>query len=245
MSAAAIQPLAGRRVVVAGEECELRTAVAAGLADAGATVAQAPAAGDRAAAEEAADGARAQLGGAPNALVATPPALAAASIDELDRATFDGALAAGYKSPFLHTQALLADLRAAGDGRVVYVTSVAGILGRAHTAHLAAAARAAIALMRTLAQEEGAALSANAIAVGPLHGGDDALLQARVRGLAEQRGLDADAARAAVAEGTPLGRLAEPGDVVATLRWLLGPESGFLTGQTIPVAGASELQVWP
>lgn len=240
---AAVQPLAGRRCVVAGDESELRTAIAAGLADAGATVAQTPTAVDRAAADAAASSARRQLGGTPDALVASPPRLAAASIDELDPATFGAALAAGYKSPFLHTQALLDDLRGAGDGRVVYVTSAAGILARAHTAHLAAAARAAIALMRTLAQEEGAALRANAIAVGPLDG--DALLEARTRGLAEQRGLDDAAARAAVAEGTPLGRLAEPADVVATLRWLLGPESAFLSGQVIPVAGASELQVWP
>jgi NAD(P)-dependent dehydrogenase (short-subunit alcohol dehydrogenase family) len=241
---AAIQPLAGRRCVVAGDESELRTAIAAGLADAGATVAQVPAAADRASADAAAESARGQLGGAPNALVATPPRLAAASIDELDPAAFGAALTAGYKSPFLHTQALLDDLRAASDGRVVYLTSAAGMLARAHTSHLAAAARAAIALMRTLAQEEGAALSANAIATGPLDG-DDALLEARVRGLAAQRGLDGAAARAAVVEGTPLGRLAEPADVVATLRWLLGPESGFLSGQVIPVAGASELQVWP
>jgi 2-hydroxycyclohexanecarboxyl-CoA dehydrogenase len=240
---AAVQPLAGRRCVVAGDESELRTAIAAGLADAGATVAQAPAATDRAAADAAAASVREQLGGAPGALVATPPRLAAASIDELDPATFGSALAAGYKSPFLHTQALLGDLRSDGDGRVVYVTSAAGILARAHTAHLAAASRATIALMRTLAQEEGAALRANAIAVGPHDG--DALLEARTRGLAEQRGLDAAAARAAVVEATPLGRLAEPADVVATLRWLLGSESAFLSGQVIPVAGASELQVWP
>jgi NAD(P)-dependent dehydrogenase (short-subunit alcohol dehydrogenase family) len=239
---AAAATLAGRRCLVAGNETPLRAALGAGLERAGAAVAFAATVGDRAAAEHAAEQARAALGGPLDALVATPPQLDAAGIDELDPARFDGALDAGYRSPFLQTQAVLGDLRVQ-TGSVVYVTSVAGLLGRAYTAHLAAAARAAIALMRTVAYEEAPAVTANAIAVGPMAG--DALLAARARGLAEQRDMAPDAAAAAVAERIPLGRLAEPADVLATLLWVLSPSSRFLTGEVVTVAGGSELQVWP
>jgi NAD(P)-dependent dehydrogenase (short-subunit alcohol dehydrogenase family) len=97
--------------------------------------------------------------------------------------------------------------------------------------------------MRTLAYEEAPGLAANAIAVGPMAG--DALLGARSRALTERRDVPSGAAEAAVAEQIPLGRLTEPADVVATLLWMLAPTTGFLTGQVVPVAGASELQVWP
>jgi NAD(P)-dependent dehydrogenase (short-subunit alcohol dehydrogenase family) len=240
---AADRPLAGRRCLVAGDDTPLCDALRAGLELAGAEVAAAATAATRADAERLAVDGRRQLGGAVDTLVACPPRLAAASIDELDPARFDGALDAAYKSPFRQTQALLGDLRHSGNGRIVYVTSAAGILGRAYTAHLAAGARAAIALMRTVAYEEAPAVTANAIAVGPMAG--DALLGARARGLAEQRGTAADAAAAAVAERIPLGRLTEPEDVLQTLLWVLRPQSAFLTGELLTVAGASELQVWP
>jgi NAD(P)-dependent dehydrogenase (short-subunit alcohol dehydrogenase family) len=236
-------PLVGRRCVIAGDDTHLRAALQAGLESAGAAVATVATASRRDDAERLAADARNVLGGDVEVLVTTPPALTAAGIDELDPAAFDGALDAAYKSPFLYTQALLADLRESGGGRVVYVTSAAGILGRAYTAHLAAGARAAIALMRTVAYEEAPAITANAIAVGPMAG--DPLLEARARGIAEQRGVAAAAAEQAVAERAPLGRLTESQDVLQTLLWALRAESGFLTGEVLTVAGASELQVWP
>jgi NAD(P)-dependent dehydrogenase (short-subunit alcohol dehydrogenase family) len=242
MSGSDDRGLAGRRCLVAGDQTPLRAALVAGLEREGAAVAVADTASGRAAAESSAAHARERLGGAVDALVATPPSVAAADIDALDPATFDRALDAGYKSPFLYTQALLRDLRAGG-GRVVYVTSAAGLLGRAYTAHVAASARAVIALMRTVAYEEAPTVTANAIAVGP-HA-DDALLGARTRGLVEQRALAPEAAAEAVAERIPLGRLAEPGDVLEALLWLLRPRVGFMTGEVLTVAGASELQVWP
>ncbi len=35
----------------------------------------------------------------------------------------------------------------------------------------------------------------------------------------------------------PLGRIGEPGDVAAAIAWLLGPESGWVTGQVIGIDG--------
>lgn len=243
MTAAYDSQLAGRRCVVAGEETPLRAALAAGLERAGAAVVSASAVATRAAADREAASAREVLDGPVDALVTSPPRLPAASLDELDPAAFDGALAALYRSPFLHTQALLGDLRAGGDGRVVYVTSAAGLLARAYTAHLAAGARATIALMRAVAYEEAPRVSANAIAAGSMEG--DPLLAARERALVERVGVEPGAATAAVAERIPIGRLTTAEDVLSAVAWALAPASTFLTGEVLTVAGAAELQVWP
>jgi len=243
MSAPGDSALTGRRCVVAGDETPLRSALAAGLERAGAAVATAPAVTSRAAAEQAAAASRQALDGPADALVTCPPPLDAAAIDELDPAAFDGAVAALYKSPFLHTQALLGDIRASGDGRIVYVTSAVAVVARAYTAHLAAGARATVALMRTVACEEAPRVSANAIAAGPIEG--DPLLAARARALVEQTGVEPSAAAAAVAERIPIGRLTTAEDVLRTTVWALAPESAFLTGELLTVAGAGELQVWP
>ena len=40
-----------------------------------------------------------------------------------------------------------------------------------------------------------------------------------------------------VVERIPMGRVAEPIDVVSAIVWLLGPEAEYVTGATIRVAG--------
>jgi 3-oxoacyl-[acyl-carrier protein] reductase len=234
--------LDGRLCLVAGDEGPLRRTLCEGLEEAGAVAAPVPGV---ATADEVADAladVRGRLGGI-DALVACPRQPRAASLDELAPDSFDAAIGAAYKSPFLYTQAVLPDLRQRDWGRLVYVTSAAGVLGRSYTTHVAAAARAVIALARTVALEEAPRVTANAIAVGPMDG--DPLLAARARALAEAKGIADDTAGEAVRERIPLGRLTEPADVLHAVLWALRPETDFLTGQVISVAGASELQVWP
>lgn len=229
-------------VCLVGEESPLRAELGRRLEQAGWAVAALPPARTRAEADANVGEAR-DRHGTIGALVSCPPTLAAASLDELDPEAFDGALDAAYKSPFRYTQVALADLREVGTGRIVYVTSSAGMLGRAYTAHLAAGARATIALMRTVAVEESPAVTANAVAVGAFDG--DPLLGARVRSLLDAGQPDPATAERVLAAELPLGRLVDPADVAETVVWALRPQSAFLTGQTIAVASGGELQVWP
>jgi NAD(P)-dependent dehydrogenase (short-subunit alcohol dehydrogenase family) len=46
-----------------------------------------------------------------------------------------------------------------------------------------------------------------------------------------------ETARKASLDLHPLGRLGEPADIAAAIAYLLGPESGWVTGQTIGVDG--------
>ena len=43
-------------------------------------------------------------------------------------------------------------------------------------------------------------------------------------------------------EQVPLGRLGEPKDIASAVRYLAGPESGGVTGQSFAVDGGSELR---
>lgn len=226
----------GRLCVVGGDESPLRAALAEGLEDAGAVVATVAGASDRAAAGQSIQQVRDRLGPI-EMLVCCPPVAAAASLEELPPADFDAALDAGFKSPLRLTQAILPDMYAGGFGRIVYVTSSAGIRGRAFTSHVAASARALMSLAQTITLEDAPAVTANTIAVGPIEG--STLLEARLRGLGT------GAEPGAIAEQMPLGSLPQATDVLEAAIWALRPSSGFLSGQTITVAAGSELQVWP
>jgi NAD(P)-dependent dehydrogenase (short-subunit alcohol dehydrogenase family) len=231
----------GRVALIAGEQSPLRAALAARLEDAGETVASIAPVRSRREADAAVAELERRLGPV-DLLVTTPPAAAPASLGEITAADLQETIDVALKSPFLLSQAVLGGMRERGGGRLVYVTSVAGLMGRAYVSHVAAVARAVIALMRTLAVEEAPALNANAVAVGPMDG--EALLGARVRSLVEREGLDPAAARERTIEQIPLGRLTEMEEIADAVRWLARPESA-MTGQVVALAGGSELQVWP
>ncbi len=150
--------------LLTGEDGPLVAAVRAGLEAAGERVVWAPAAASRAEAEQAVAVAEAEAGPL-TALIACPPAAAPVAFDELSPAVFDGTQAVAFRSPFLFTQAALPRLRAAEHGRLVYVVSALGVSAEPQTAHVASAAQATIALMRTATLEVTAPLTANAIAV--------------------------------------------------------------------------------
>jgi len=56
---------------------------------------------------------------------------------------------------------------------------------------------------------------------------------------AELRGTTIDAVRQAWIDDTPLGRLEEPQDVARVVAFLAGPDSAFLTGESIAVNGGA------
>jgi 3-oxoacyl-[acyl-carrier protein] reductase len=234
--------LEGRVCVLSGADSAVAPTLQSGLEAAGAVVAVVPAVRSRSEATAAIATVRDRHGPV-ELLVCCSPDTAPASLEELAPPIFDAAMTGAFKSPFLLTQAVLGEMSANGFGRIVYVTSSLGILGRAYTAHLAAGARALIALARTVVAEESPAVTANTIAVGPIEG--SALLAARLRGLAIAGAVDNAAGGAQLEERLPPGKLPTADDALDAVLWALQPSSGFLMGQTITVAGASELQVWP
>lgn len=230
--------LSGRACLVVGDDTALGRELCEAIVAAGGSVAQASQATGRRGAEVALQRAEDELG-AVDVLICCPPSSRPASLGELSPAVFDAEVEAALKSPFLHTQAVLPGMLERGFGRIVYVTSTLGITALPFAAHVAAGARGVITLMRTVALEAAPAVAAHAVAAGYMEG--STLLDAHIRKLVESDGVDPDAARQAIHEQIPSGRLVEPADVVEAVLWLAGSSSVQLTGQVVPVAGGNEL----
>lgn len=144
-------------------------------------------------------------------------------LDEVTEAVFDETITANLKSAFLCTRAALPDMRAAGWGRIVNMSSAAarggGIVGVHYNASKAGLEGLTRGYATRLARE---GITVNAVAPGPI---------------------DTDMAeplkRSGVADRIPVGRMgtaAEVGDaVLAVVR------NGFITGQTLAINGGSAL----
>jgi 3-oxoacyl-[acyl-carrier protein] reductase len=91
------------------------------------------------------------------------------TIDEISEEAWDETLTVNLKAPFLVTQAVLPDMRAAGWGRIIALSSAAAQLGGVVGPHYAASKAGIIGLMHYYAArlaKEG--ITANAIAPGPI-----------------------------------------------------------------------------
>ncbi|MGO1972139.1 MAG: SDR family NAD(P)-dependent oxidoreductase [Propionibacteriaceae bacterium] len=114
-------------------------------------------------------------------------------------------------------------------GALVAVSSMTGaVYGWADHSHYATAKAGVIGLVRSLAVELGPrGVRVNAILPG---------LVATPQSLDEQNSLGPDGLEAA-AVGVPLRRVGRPEDIAAVVRFLCGPESGYVSGASIRVDG--------
>jgi len=109
-------------------------------------------------------------------------------------------------------------------GRMVFISSVVGLLGSGGQANYAASKAGLVGLARSLARELGSRnITANVVAPGFV----DTDMTA---GLPDDR-------KAAILGQVPLGRLATAEEVAATVAFLAGPDAAYITGAVIPVDG--------
>ncbi|ROO60806.1 NAD(P)-dependent dehydrogenase (short-subunit alcohol dehydrogenase family) [Micromonospora sp. Llam0] len=146
------------------------------------------------------------------------------TVIDIDLAEWDRWLALNLTSVYLMCRAALPQLTAVG-GAIVNVSSGAGLRGmRANPAYCAAKA-GVVGLTRALAIDHGpAGVRVNCVAPGPVR----TPLMERNRSAAE---IDA-MGRIAV-----LGRIGDPAEIAAAIRWLASDAASYLTGQTIEVDG--------
>ena len=112
----------------------------------------------------------------------------------------------------------------ADGGRIVNVASVAGLVGFHGQANYAAAKAGVIGLTRVLAKELAKrGITVNAVAPG--------VIQTAMLGEVKPE------VTAEYIRQIPLGRLGQPNDVANAILFLASEESGYITGQVLPVTG--------
>ena len=160
-----------------------------------------------------------------NAGANRPGPLEQATVDDLDYA-----LALNVRAAMILMQAFVPGMRAAKFGRIVNMSSRA-VLGKTGRTVYAAAKAGLIGITRTLCLEVAAdGITVNAVAPGPV-----------ATDLFDNGHPIGSEKRQRVIDSIPVKRVGTPADVACTVAFLLAPESGYITGQTVFVCGGTSI----
>jgi 2-hydroxycyclohexanecarboxyl-CoA dehydrogenase len=150
------------------------------------------------------------------------------SFEELTDAQWDRMFEVNTKGTFIVTQVVVPDMKAAGWGRIVNISSSSAQSGAPLMAHYSASKGAVIAFTKTLARE-----------LGPLGITCNNIPPRFVMNtvMSEKHFDDSHKSREEWIDAGPIRRQGEPEDIAGACAWLVSDEAGYVTGQTIGVNG--------
>ena len=129
----------------------------------------------------------------------------------------------------------LSSMRNADWGRVIAVSSIAGIRGLKGASAYTASKHGLIGLTRSLSEDYlGTPFTFNAICPGYV---DTPIVTRNVDSISKRAGISADAARDIMVSANRHQRLIAAEEIAAAALWLTGPGSESVNGQSIEIAG--------
>ncbi len=137
---------------------------------------------------------------------------------------WDTVVDTNLKGAFSFIQAVVRPMVKQRSGRIINISSIAGLTGNAGQANYAASKAGLIGLTKTLARELASrGITVNAVAPGFI--------------MTDMTGVLPDKVKEAVLAQIPLGKFGEGADIAAAVAFLAAPEAKYITGQTLTVDG--------
>ena len=219
---------AGARVAVNGRTAESTTEGIVALGDDG--LIAAPGDIGTVAGCEAAVGAALDAFGGLDVLVNSAGVAKARSVETCDEAFWDEVIDINLKGTFFCIRAATAALRESR-GSIVNVASTSGLSGDANLSTYCASKGGVVLLTKALSAEFAPEVRINCVCPGWV---DTDMAKVYIN-----RSDDPAAARAEIDAESPMGRIARPDEVAASILYLASKAAGIVTGVVLPIDGGS------
>ena len=157
------------------------------------------------------------------------------ALHKTDMAFWRNMMSTNLDGAFLTIRESLASMRTTDWGRVIAVSSIAGVRGLQGAACYTASKHGLIGLIRALSEDyAGKPYTFNALCPAYV---DTPIVTRNTTSIAERAGVSEDKALSIMVSANRHGRLIAPEEVAKAALWLVSPGSESVNGQTIEIAG--------